>query len=127
MVKNSVGSVIIGVGPSNNTNHRQILTVRSGNRVQYTEPTDRESNRARADATRARVAVSGVSSVELVAAANVGESGLGDEVVEQGQVEVTGNGEDVGDADLDESAGQVAAQSGVGRVEQGGGHRVLDC
>jgi hypothetical protein len=127
MVENPVGPIVIGVGPTNNANERQVLTVRAGDGVEYTQSTDGERNNTRADATRARVSVSSVSSVELVAASDVGESRLGDEVVEEREVEIAGNGEHVGDTDLDQSTCQVATQCGLRRVDKGGGRdRVLD-
>lgn len=126
VVKNPAGSIVIRVGSSNYTNQRQVLTVGSSDRIENTEPPHSESNNTRADATRASVAISGVAGVELVAAANVGEPRLCDEVVEEGQVKVTGHSEDVSDADLDESASKVATQSGLGRVDHCGGDRILN-
>ena len=127
MVKNPVRPVIVRVRPSNYTNQWKILTVSSGNRIENTEPTHSESNNTCADSPRPRVAVSSVPGVEFVAAADVGEPGLGDEVVEQSQVKVTGDSENVGDADLDESAREVATKSGVAGVDHGRGGRALDC
>ena len=120
MVQNPVGPIVIGVGPTNNANEREVFTVSSGDRVEHTEPTDGESNNARADATGPRVAVCGVASVELVTAANVGETRLGDEVVEKSEVKVTRDREYVRDTDLNEPASEVATQCGVRGGDNGG-------
>lgn len=113
VVKNSVCPVVIGVGTTDYANERQVLAVRAGDRVEDAEAADGEGHDARADAAGAGVAVSGVPGVELVAAADVVEARLGDEVVEECQVEVAGDGEHVRHADLDEPACQVAAQGGL--------------
>ena len=55
--------------------------------VEHAQPADGERHHSGA------LAVGGAPGIELVAAAEVGEPRLGDEVVEQGQVEVTGDGE----------------------------------
>lgn len=126
MVKNSVGPIVIGVGTTYYANEWQVLAVRACDRVDNAEATNGEGHDARADAAGAGVAVSGVPGVELVAAADVVEARLGDEVVEECQVEVTGDGEHVRHADLDEPASQVAAQGGLWGVHESGGDRALD-
>ena len=115
MVKHSVGAVVVGVGPSDDADQRQVLAVRAGDGVEHAKAANGERHDARADATRPGVAVGGVPGVQLVAAADVGEARLGDEVVEEGEVEVTGDGEDVGHAHLDEPPGEVAAEGGLRR------------
>lgn len=47
-------------------------------------------------------------------------------MIEKREVKIAGDGEDVGDADLDEAAGEVAAEGGVGGVDDGGRDGVLD-
>lgn len=42
-------------------------------------------------------------------------------MVEKREVEIAGDGEHIGDADLDEAAGEVAAEGGLRRVNDGGG------
>lgn len=116
MMEDPVRPVVIRVGPTNDTNHRQVLTVRAGDRVENAQPTNSESHHARAHAPGPRVAVGGVPGVELVAAADQVQLRLGDQVVQEGQVKVTGHGEDVPGADLDEPPSQVAAQ----RAARGG-------
>ncbi|CAL2254357.1 unnamed protein product [Prunus armeniaca] len=100
---------------SNYTNHRQVLTVGSSDCIDNTELSHSESNNTRVDATRVSIA-----GIELVTAGNVRKPGLCDEVVEEGQVKVTGHSEDIGDADLDWSANKVATQSSLGRVDHDG-------
>jgi len=126
VVKNSVCPVVIGVGTTDYANERQVLAVRPGDRVEDAETANGEGHDARADAAGAGVAVSGVPGVELVAAANVVEARLGDEMVEECQVEVAGDGKHVRHADLDKPARQVAAQGGLCGVHEGGGDRALD-
>lgn len=120
MVEDPVGAVVVGIGSSDDANHWQILAVSSGDGVEDAESADGEGDHAGADALGARVAVGGVAGVELVAAADEVETRLGDEVVEERQVEVAGNGEDVPDTGLGEAASKVTAQ---GAVEGGGNHR----
>lgn len=54
-------------------------------------------------------AAASVASIELVAVADEIESWLVDQVVEKAKIEVTRNGEDVGDIDLNQSASTRAA------------------
>lgn len=100
MMKDPAGSIVVGVRPTNDANEGQVLTVSSSNSVEHAESTDGERHDAGADAACSSVAVSGVPSVELVAAADEVELRFSDEVVEQREVEVAGDGEHVGDADL---------------------------
>lgn len=78
MVEDSVGSVIVGVGTTDDANERQVLTVRAGDRIQNAESADGERDDARADAAGPRVAVGGVPGIKLVTAADVVQPGLGD-------------------------------------------------
>lgn len=119
MVEDPVGAVVVRIGSSDDANHRQILAVSSGNGVEDAESSDGEGDDASTDAPGTRVSVGGIASVEFVAAADEVEAWLGDEVVEQRQVEVAGDGEDVPDAYLNEAASQVAAECAV----EGGGSR----
>ena len=111
VVKNPVGAVIVRIRPTNYTNHRQILTVGTRNGVQNAEATHSERHHTSSHAPRTRVAVGGVAGIELIAAAHKVEPRLGDQVIKQRQVKVPGNREDIPDADLDEPACQVAAES----------------
>ena len=120
MVQNPVGSIVIGDRPTSNANERKVFTVSTSDRVEHTEPTDGESNNARAYATGPRVAVGGVASVEFITAADVGETRLGDEVVEESEVKVTWDREYVGDTDLNESTSKIATQCGVRGGDNGG-------
>lgn len=120
VVQNPVSSIIIGVGPTNNAYDRQILTVSTSNSIQHTESPNSERDNTSANATRPGVSIRSVAGVELVTATNKVELGLSDQVVEKGEVEVTGDGENVSDTDLDESASEVATQSRLGCVDHGG-------
>jgi hypothetical protein len=121
MMKNSVSTVVIRIRSTDYTNQRQILTVRSSNGVENTKSADGERDSARTNAARPSVSVSGVSGVELVAAADEVEARLSEEVVKQSEVEVAGNGEDVRHSDLDETPSQVTAECGLREVERNGG------
>ena len=118
--QNPVGSIVIGDGPTNNANEREVFTVSTSDRVEHTEPTNGESNNASADATGPRVAVGGVACVEFITAANVVETRLGDEVVEESEVKVTWYREYVSDIDLNELTSKVATQCGVQGGDNGG-------
>lgn len=77
MVEDPIRAVVVGVRPTDYANDRQVLTVRTSDGVQDAEPADCKGNDARADAPGTRVAVGGVAGVELVAAADEVEAGLG--------------------------------------------------
>lgn len=113
VVEDSIRPVIVGIGPSDDTNHGEVLGIRTGDGVEDAEAADGEGDRASADPARAGEAVCGVAGIELVAAADEVEAGLGDEVIEEGEVEVPGDGEDVGGADLDEAPGDVTAEGAL--------------
>jgi len=115
VVQDAVGAVVVGVGTAHDADHGEVLAVRAGDGVEHAEPADGERDGAGADATGAGVPVGGVPGVELVAAADEAQPRLGDEVVEQGEVEVAGDGEHVGGADLHEPPRQVPAESGARR------------
>ncbi|XP_057982313.1 uncharacterized protein LOC131167526 [Malania oleifera] len=101
----------------------QVLAVGSGDRVENAETADSENDDVDSDSAAAGVAVSGVPSIELIAAADEVEAGLGDEVVEEGEVEVAGDEEDVVDTDFDE----VAAEGGLGGRNDGGCYGAVHC
>lgn len=126
VMEDPVSAKVITVRTTDNTNEGQILTVSTSNSIKNTEAADGEGNDTRADATGPSVAIGGVAGVELVAAADDVEPGLGDQMVEQGEVEVAGNREDVGDANLNEPASQVATQGGLTGTDHSWSNRVLD-
>lgn len=117
MVKNSVCPKIVGIWPSNNTDNGKVLTVSPSNGVENAEAAHSERDNACTDPTCPGVAIGSIPSVEFIAASDVVETGLGNEVVEESKVEVTGHREHVADTDLDEPVGEVAAERGIG------GHR----
>ena len=114
MVKNPVGAVIVRIRSTNYTNHRQILTIGTRNCVQNAEAAHSERHHTSSHAPRTGVAVGSVAGIEFVAAADVVELRLGDQVIKQRQVKVSGNREDILDADLNEPPCQVAAERAGG-------------
>lgn len=114
MMQDPVGTVIVRVRTSDDANHREILTVRAGDCVEDTQPSDCERHDARADASSPSVTVGCVPCIELIAAADQVERWLSYEVVEQREVEVAGNGKHVADADLHQPPGNVAAERRLG-------------
>lgn len=112
-MEDPVGSVVIGVRTTNDAYYWKVLAVGTGYGVEHAQAADGEGDGAGPDSTGPGVAVSSVAGVELVAAADEVEARLGQEVVEECEVKVAGNGEDVIDADLDETASEVASKSGV--------------
>ncbi|RZR95305.1 hypothetical protein BHM03_00024137 [Ensete ventricosum] len=113
VVEDAVRAVVVGVRPSDDADNGEVLAVRAGDGVEHTEPADGEGHDAGADPAGAGVAVSGVPGVEFVTASHEAKSRLGDEVIEEGEVEVAGHGEDVESTNLDEAAGDVAPECGV--------------
>lgn len=116
VVEDPVCPVIVGIGTADYTNHRQILTVRAGNSIDHAQSTNRERNRTGANSSRPSIAIGGVPGVELVATADQVELWLSDQVVQESQVEVAGDGEDVLDADLHKPPSQMTTQ----RAREGG-------
>lgn len=82
MMKDPVGSVIIGVWATNDANQRQIFTVSTGDSVKHAKPTNGEGHDTGADPTRASVPIGSVSGIQLVTATDQVEPGLGYQVVE---------------------------------------------
>lgn len=113
-MEDPISTVIIRVRASDNTNHRKILAVRAGDRIENTQPSDSESHDAGADASSTSISIGGVPCIELIAAADQVKPGLGYKMVEQRQVEVAGNWEHVLDADLHEPPRQVATERRIG-------------
>ena len=120
-MEDAIGAIVVGVRPTNDADQGQVLAVRSGDRVEHAEPADGERDDARTDASRTCVAVGSIAGVELVTAADDVERGLSDEVIQQREVEVAGNGEDVGDTDFDEAARKVATERRVSAAIDDGG------
>lgn len=120
VVEDPVGAVVVGVWTTNDADDGEVLGVSAGNGVENAQPADGEGDSAGADATRSGVAVRGIAGVELVTASDKAEARFGDEMVEEGEVEVTGDSEDVGDADLDEAAGEVTAEGCFGGADRCG-------
>lgn len=121
MMKDAVSPEIVRIGAANYTNQGEVLAVGAGNSVEDAEAADGEGDDACPDAAGPSVTVSGVPGVELVAAADVVEPRLGNEMVEKGKVKIAGDGEDIADADLDEPASDVAAKGGLSGSEDGAG------
>lgn len=89
MMEDPISPVVIGIRPADYTNHRQILTVRAGNSIDHAQSTNGERDGAGANSSGPGIAVGGVPSVELIAATDQVEPGLVDQVVQEGQVEVS--------------------------------------
>lgn len=70
VMQNPVGAVIVRVGPTDDANQRQVLTIRTGDGIQHAEPTDGEGDSTGADATTPSVAICSVPSVEFVTTAD---------------------------------------------------------
>lgn len=126
MMKNPISPKIIGIRPSHDTNHGEILTVSPGNSIDHAEPTHGERHNAGTNPALPGVAVGGVAGIELIATSNVVKPRLSNEVVEQGEVKVTGNGEKVAHPDLDQPAGYMPAEGGVGADDSRRGVRAMD-
>lgn len=81
VMEDPIRAIVIGIRPTNYANHRQVLTVSSGDGVEDAEPTDGEGDHTRANSLGTRVAVCCVAGVELIAAADQVELWLGDQMV----------------------------------------------
>ena len=78
MMKDSVSSIVIGVRATDDANEWQVLTVGAGYGIQNAKTADGERDDTRTDAAGSGVAISGISSIKLVTAADVVEPRLGD-------------------------------------------------
>lgn len=114
MMQNPIRPIVVGIRPSDDTDHRQVLTVRSGDRVEEAQPTHGERHHARSDATRPSIPVGRVPCIELVAAADVIKPRLGYKVVEESEVKVSRHRENILHADLHQPPRHMAAEGGVG-------------
>lgn len=110
VMEDAVRPEVVRVRPTNDADHGEVFAVGTGYGVYDAQTPDGERHGASAHAVGAGVPVRGVARVELVAAADELELRLGDQVVQEDQVEVTGDGEDVAHSYLDEAAGNVAPQ-----------------
>lgn len=115
-MEDPVGPVIVGIGTADYTNDRQILTESAGDSIDDAQSTNRERHDAGANSARPGIAIGGVPGVELVATADQVELRLSDQVVQESQVKVAGDGEDVLGADLDKPPSQMTTQ----RAGEGG-------
>lgn len=116
VVENPIRAVIVRIGATHDADDRQILAVSAGDGVDDAESADGEGSDAGAYAPGAGVSVRRITGVELVAAADEVELGLGNQVVEKREIEITGHGEDVAHPHLDEPPGEMPAQR-AGRFE----------
>lgn len=113
MMEDPISSKVIRIWSTHDTDNRKILAVSTCDCVKDAQTTDGESHRTGGSTAGPGVPVCGVPCVQLIAASDVFQAGFCDEVVEEGEVEITGNCEDIGDANLHETPGKVAAQGGV--------------
>lgn len=124
VVENAVGPEVVGVGAADDADDREILAEGPSDGVEDAEPANGERHRAGPDPTGPGIAIGSVPGVQLIAAAHEPQPGLGDQVVEEGEVEVPGDGEHVLHPDLDKAPSDVAAEDGLphrGRGRGGGG------
>lgn len=82
VVQDPVRPVVIGIRPSHDTDHRQVLTVSPCDGVEHAETPNRERHHARAHTPSSRVPISRIAGVQLVAAADQVQLRLGYQVVQ---------------------------------------------
>lgn len=95
MVEDTVGAIVIGVRATDDADDREVLAVGTGDGVDDAEATHSEGDDAGTHASGASIAICGIASIELVAAADELEGLLCQQVVQQDQIEVAGHGENV--------------------------------
>lgn len=125
-MQNPISPIIIRIGPTHHTYHRQVLTIRPRYRVQHAQSPDRKRHHARSHALRPRVPVGRVPGIKLIATPDIRQPRLRYQMVQKSEVEISRDGEDVADSDLHEAAPQVAAQGGLRGGDSRGGVVVLD-
>ena len=99
----------VAVDPADDGDDGQVLGVGAGHGVQGAEPADAVGHDEGRDPVGPRVPLGGVAGVQLVAAADHLEAGVLQELVEQDEVEVAGDGEVVADPGLLQPGRQVVA------------------
>jgi hypothetical protein len=110
VVQDSVGAVVVGVGATDNANDGEILAVRAGDGIDHAQASHGERHGAGPDAVGARVPVSSVARIQLVAASNELKPRLRQQVVEQDEVEVAGHGKNVAHPNFHQPGSNVPPQ-----------------
>lgn len=114
VMQDPVGAVVVRIRPTDNADDRQILTVGSSDTVDNTETSDGESDHNCTDAFPSGVPIGSISCVDLVAATNIIDARLIQEVIEQDEVEVSRHSEDIVASDFDKPASEMPAQASSG-------------
>lgn len=115
-MEDAVGPKVIGVGSPDDADEREALAVGTGDGVEDAEQAHSERHRAGAHPAGPGIAVSsvtGVTGVQLAAAAHEPQPGFGNQVVEEGEVEVPGDSEHILHTYLDEAPSEMAAEGGI--------------
>ena len=111
MMEDSIRSVIISIGASDDADDGEIFAVGAGDGVEDAQTADGKRDDASADAARSRVTVGSIPGIQFVTASDVRQPGFSDQMVQERQIEVPRNGENVRDADLHQPARDVPPQS----------------
>lgn len=81
VVENSIGTIIIGIGTTNNTNDGKIVTVSTSNGVDNAEASNCEGDNTGTDTPGPRIAICTITCVHLIATAYEVEPRLGNEII----------------------------------------------
>ena len=86
-----LGRTIVGIGRAGHQDHRQVLGVGAGDRIDGGKSADAESDDGRRHAASAGISLGTVAAIQFVAAIDLFQVLIRQKLIEQDQVEVTGD------------------------------------
>lgn len=123
MMQDSIGTVIVGIGTPNDANDREIFTVSASDAVNDTKASNSESNNHTTNTFPASITLGGVACVDLIAASNIIDAWLVQQVIQQDEVEVARHSEYIIAPNFHKPACQMAGQAGSGFNNRVNGRR----
>mmetsp|Transcript_4904 Transcript_4904/g.8976 ORF Transcript_4904/g.8976 Transcript_4904/m.8976 type:complete len:577 (-) Transcript_4904:25-1755(-) len=114
VVENVVGGEIIGVRAATHADDGEILAIGTRNSINDAETSDTESNDNAANSLPAGITISGITSVQFIAAPNHLQLLVLDKLIEEEEVEITRDSEDMVAANLNKSVAKVNTNVSLG-------------
>ena len=109
MMKKMVRGPVVAVGRAGHQNDGQILGISAADRIECRERADAEGDDGSRCTPRPGIALGAEAAIQLVAAINLLQVFVGQELVEQGEVVVAGNREMMLQTNLREPCRKIAA------------------
>jgi hypothetical protein len=89
VMQDPVTAVIVGVGTTHDANERQVLTVSSGDGVDDAQTPDGEGDHHGSHTLPSGVPIRGIAGIDLVAATDVVQSWLRQQMIQQDEVKIS--------------------------------------